>query len=207
MKLPQITSTPQGFMTAGASPELLKQLLDEFQAVLLRNGFDLDATCHPGASRQQIIDAWGTQGITPPEEAIVWWQWHNGIKEGPTGRQHPGIDQISVEHSVRTYETMPKGDGEYSWDARWIPLLGDGPDRIVIDSDPSAARPTRVRSAHGGEGTYPPETENQAVSLCTPVTWWLLFRRKGWTIWTPDEWTTKREDIPREWLQTQLAHY
>jgi hypothetical protein len=56
-----------------ASPELLRELLDELAVVSLRSRFDLDETCNPGIGRQEIIRL-GPQGITSPEEAIVRWK-------------------------------------------------------------------------------------------------------------------------------------
>ena len=201
MRLPEILESPQGFKAVGASPELLRELLDEFAVVSLRSGFDLDETCNPGIGRQEIIDAWAPQGITPPEEAIVWWGWHNGYRMHTTNK-YPGIAQISVDQSVRGYASMPKGDGEYSWNPRWILLWHN----VAMDTAPTDRAPL-VRATDGGMGTYPDDTDKQVMSMCTPVTMWLTCRENGWTVFTPEKWTYDQERIPPEWWKTQLSHF
>jgi hypothetical protein len=35
-------------------------------------------------------------------------------------------------------------------------------------------------------GTQPWQTQQQVVSLCTPVTWWIDSIRRGWYQWKPE---------------------
>lgn len=201
MRLPDILDSPEGLSAVGASPELLSELLDEFAFVSRRAGFDLDETCNPGIGRQEIIDAWAPYAITPPEEAIVWWGWHNGYRMHNTNK-NPGIAQISVNQSVVGYASRPKGDGEYSWNLRWVLLWHD----ISMDVGPADRAPL-VRATEGGMGTHPDDTGKQVVSMCTPVTMWLSCRENESTVFTPETWTYDGNRIPPEWWKTQLSHF
>lgn len=205
MALPETIETPVGFTVAGAGPELLAELLERLARECLRGGFDLDQTFNPGASRQEIVDAWAPFSITPPEEAVVCWMWHDGYRMNIGGHQYPGADLLPLDQSTGMYAVREKGDGEYSWNPAWIPLWAPSMS-IAMDTTPTSGAPL-VRRTDRGLGTFPPETDWQVVSMCTPLTWWLTSFDNGWTVWTSNGPETDWAAIPEPWRRTQLALY
>lgn len=208
MTLPEILFTPHGFMATGAGAGLLGELLAQLDFANKQAGFDLSETCNPGIGRQQIVDTWAPHGLTPPDEVITWWGWHNGFRKDIGSRS--GIQQLPLDFSEDKYRTMPLARAEYAWYPEWVPLWGQGPAHISMSFADDATGTPLIRATDGALGTQPEETDQQVVSLCTPVTWWLIGIEKGWTraenvsdggrFWVAD-WMS----IPREWRATQMA--
>ncbi|MDN4598589.1 hypothetical protein [Leifsonia virtsii] len=205
MILPTTYRASDGLTVEAASPELLSELLGALSFETRRLGIPVDDSLNPGIGRQQIVDGLGEIGLTPPEEALVWWGWHNGLKFG--AYRSPALDQISLETSVGMFKTMPLGLADYEWNPDWIVLAGGSPAGMAINCDTRLALP-HVRGVDGISGTQAGDVTNQVVSLCTPVTWWLLARAKGWTFPGSDgAWHRDISRFPLEWRLTDLAHY
>lgn len=206
MLLPETYRSPRGLTVEGASPELLVELLDALAFETKRAGAPLNDVLQPGVSRQYVQDQLGTIGLTAPEELIAWWGWRNGARPGLVSGQP--LDMNSVEMAIHLYPRRFLGDGEFSWHPDWIRLLGPGGYAISVNTDPSE-QPPAIRATESFIGTAPDNTATQVVSLCTPVTWWLLARAKGWTRWEVKDgfgrWNPDLDRYPLEWRITEIA--
>ncbi|WP_148071147.1 hypothetical protein [Curtobacterium sp. PhB115] len=201
MRLPSTVMTPGGLSVRGAGPELLAELLLEVDAVCLRDGYDLQETMAPGVTREVIDAAWAPRGIAVPEEAIVWWGWHNGAR--PDLGRYAGVRQVSVAFSAESWDLKTKGTSAYTWNRSWIPVWGPGPDHIAIDTRDH--RDVSVRATEFDLNTQETADTPGVISLCTPITWWLTARAEGWVAPGPVADVWKTELIPTAWLATELA--
>lgn len=207
MQLPETYRSELGLTVAGASPELLAELLVALSFETRRLGAPIDDALQPGVSRQYVIDRLGELGLPAPEELITLWTWRNGTRPGMIGGQ--GLGLLPIESAVSIYPTDNLGDGHFSWHPAWITVLGPGNFSISVDTR-EVDHPPLVRSTDPARGTADDEPENQVVSLCTPVTWWVLARVKGWTHWERSTgigvWLADRDMFPMEWWLTQVGN-
>lgn len=205
MLLPETTRTPDGFTVEGASPELLAELLDAYSFELKRRSRSIYDTMLPGLSVSQIEDELGTIGITPPTEVLVWWSWRNGHKPMvPNGMKHA---QLRLADSILLYRRSSLGTSIDQWNPDWIRVAGSGNAGDAIRCAPSD-KPPLVRAVSTFDiGTQEYEDPlRQVVSLCTPVTWWLVSIAKGWDEWDPITgfWGWDDSRYPLEWKMTNL---
>ncbi|MDP8968661.1 MAG: hypothetical protein M3N04_08675 [Actinomycetota bacterium] len=84
-----------------------KALLDRFEAALRGAGAVIVDHLAPGVDDARIDALLAPHRIELPEEARVWWRWHNGVLPG-TPRTYeeitPGRDLRSLETVVYQYE-------------------------------------------------------------------------------------------------------
>jgi len=205
--LPEIITTPEGFSVEGASPDLLRELLDRFASTTARLGAPIEDYLNPGISEAEIEDSLGKVGLVPPDELVAWWGWHNGTAPG---RNLPlSLDLRSLEISLELYRRQIFGPNQWEWQRSWIPIVGNDPAGIAIDCSAPRDRPPLVRPVNGSIGTHPDDSDRQAVSLCTVVTWWLLARENGWTYVSADKnfWDVDRSAFRVDWWNVGLAYY
>jgi len=82
---------------------------------------------------------------------------------------------------------QPLGMGTSDWDPKWIQIMGPAAGLALrCGADPLG--PTLVRAvSHTREmGTQADQTQQQVVSLCTPVSWWIEGLREGWYTWVQE---------------------
>ena len=206
MNLPETHLTEHGFTVDGAGPDLLSELLTEYERQIKAIDPETWAHSRPGRSRGEILDALGGIGISaPPDEVVQWWIWSDGSRlTAPRGFR---MAQIGLDDAV----AYRKSDAEMSDlllpGPNWVRLAGQGlKAAMAVDCDPSDYLPLlREVSAEFDFGGDDPSTR-YVVSLCTPVTWWLTGMSNGWTRF--DErlglWVTDEADYPREWMRTDL---
>ncbi|CAN5267717.1 hypothetical protein BH09ACT1_BH09ACT1_12080 [soil metagenome] len=204
MKLPETHLTSRGFTVLGAGPDLLSELLHILDFEAKKRGVPVDDYYAPGLSRSQVEDPLGQIGISPPEELLVWWGWHNGIR---SPKYMTRLDQFSLDVAVSKYQHSDRGsESIFEWHPSWIHVAGSGNDGMAVCCDPTPSG-VLVRSVSpSGSGTQPEETETQVVSLCTPITWELLGIAKGWMRWNASDghWDTDESRVPLEWALTEL---
>ena len=205
MRLPETTRTPNGFTVEGASPELLGELLDNYARELKRTSPRIYGAMLPGLPKSKISDELGAIGIEPPEEVLVWWNWRNGFRPlVPIGLRHA---QLRLEDAVYMYRRSSLGTDIDQWNPHWIHIAGSGNDGDAVCCQRSD-EPPLVRAVSSFDiGTQPYEDPlRQVVSLCTPVTWWLLSIAKGWNSWDPITgfWGWDDSQYPLEWKLTNL---
>ncbi|NEM92312.1 hypothetical protein [Galbitalea soli] len=207
MSLPQTYRTELGFTVDGASPALLRNLLDDFATALVRVGVPVDTLFRPGRPEAEVCAECAGQGLVPTEELIIWWGWRDGVTQGLPAEYFPR-DFLSLERSMQNYDDEDKGLDVALWNPSWVRLAGH-PRGIAVLTDP--AMPPLVRGVHkGGFGTNDVGTTSQVVSLCTPVTWWILAIANGWWRWIPaadgfGHWEYARDSLPLEWQFTSLV--
>lgn len=68
-------------------------------------GADLADRLRPGLSDAQIDELAGPAGIDLPEEARVWWRWHDGVQDdGPPFASIRGVTPYSLEAAIELWE-------------------------------------------------------------------------------------------------------
>jgi hypothetical protein len=201
--LPQTVGTSRGMTVEGASAELLKDLLRQLEGELRRQGAPVKQFLLPGAQRREVEDSFKRMGVTAPDEAVVWFGWHNGAVPGVgNGGVLPLFEPWPL--SVIEYERPQPwgsdfGPGRWEWDPNWIHIMGNQYGLAMSCAD-DPAQPPLIRfvtsdSAHGTEAS---QTDYQVVSLCTPVTWWIDSLQRGWYQWDDDNgyWQLDRQAQP-----------
>lgn len=208
IQLPKLQKTSDGWTVDNASPSLLVELLDELARCAADAGAPLHDVLQPGLSRQQVVDGLGQLGLAAPEELVAWWGWHNGSRPGLIGGQ--GMALNSLEYALAIYPHDALGTGEFSWNPAYVTLLGPGSYGVSVSTAQSLTPPA-VRGTESGAGTEPGRVDNQAISLCTVVTWWITARRNGWITWQDfggfGSWLPDINLYPGEWRATGLAHF
>jgi hypothetical protein len=187
----------------GASPALLRELLQDFEIELRNQKVPVDQWLQPGAEPAAVRAEFSERGLFAPEEAVVWFGWHNGRREVPGSEQalpmftaeslgYLRADWLDADRITRGYE-------EWDWNPNWVQIIGDQVGVAVCCADDPANPPlVRAITADGVEGTQEWQTDHQVVSLCTPVTWWIDSLRRGWYRWDPktEEWHRDLADQP-----------
>ena len=181
-ELPDIAFVNGIATVQGASPELLHELLRVFDTELAAGGLPLADAFAPGLERGVVEDALHAEGLAAPEEAIVWFGWHNG--SAVRGQPIPNLVPVSLHDAVRIYhaitdERPPAGDDPDAWYAfagpGWLRLGAETLD-VALDCR-SASESSLLR-----QPSYDFEEESgkrQAKSLCTWVVWRILALRNG----------------------------
>jgi hypothetical protein len=107
-----------------------------------------------GLSDAEIDELLLPVGINLPEEARVWWRWHNGQQVASDGTVHTlaGREILSRERAVQWHERFRVIDyGAFGVDGL-IPLLMEQP-VIHIDCSRNFADPVPVYTIGHGEGS------------------------------------------------------
>jgi hypothetical protein len=206
MYLPATYLTMAGFTVEDASSDLLAELLDAYDFELKARAAPVWEALLPGLSRGEIEDRLGQAGVEPPEELIVWWTWHNGLRPGvPNALRRP---QMSLEFSLALRADDDLGLEPHQWDPAYIRVAGEGAKSSIAVSCATPVPPPLVRSvAWEFGGTQGAGIHRQVISLCTPVTWWLLALSKGWTTFDPSDitWDIDDDAFPYEWRLTAMT--
>jgi len=193
-------------MVEGASPELLRELLNEYEELIRDRTPDDWNTAQPGLRRIEIVEFLASIGLVPPDEIIVWWEWQGGHATGrPYSIRHPHLTLDSAK-SVR--ETSGVGFGEFEWNPSWLPVAGEGPKfNIAVDCSGDHTPPlVRAISPEEASTTHDVDSVFQVVSLCTPVAWWIEAIRQGWYFVDENQnWQLRWAELPPEWKRTLLV--
>jgi hypothetical protein len=209
MTLPDTYRAPEGLTVEGASPELLRDLLKQYESKIRKAGVRTKDVLLPGLSERQIRRQFDEIGLEPPEELLVWWSWHNGINQRYTTATR--FNFLPLEAAIATYHSDPHGTDEYSWNPQWI-RVADYAAGIAVKCEERPGPPLVRYVSAWTSGTQDDETEQQVESLCTPVSWWLLAIDEGWAQFQRDvgdsgggHWARKAEVFPFEWSLTSLC--
>lgn len=202
-RLPETIRTDAGLSVEGASPELLRDLLVEYERELMNRQPEYVGALSSGRDSHEIVTALESAGIAPAEELIVWWKWHDGVPTSHAGgyprRPHPLAHAVGDRDTVIPPHSGLSGEG-------WVPILGDSRG-IAVRLDAHSAKTIVRYFEPGWEFGAPEPPFDQAVSLCTPVTWWIHGLREGWQSYDPGSpvpWWTDVTSFPMEWRRTEL---
>lgn len=135
-----------------ANLRLTTNLLERLNRRLTDAGAILAARWRPGLSDEQIDDWLLPVGINLPEEARIWWRWHNGQEVTPEGKVHTlaGRQFMAVEAAVDWYEKFRGiNHGAYGLDGL-IPVLIEQP-TIWVDCSRGFDDPVPVYTIGHGE--------------------------------------------------------
>jgi hypothetical protein len=187
----------------GSSPALLRELLTTFELELRKQGVPVDDWLQPGAHDSSVRAEFSARGLTAPEEAVVWFGWHDGARAVRGSEQALPMFTLRSLHHLSVEWTTPGrlqlGHGEWDWNADWVKILGEQLGvAVCCRDDPERPPLVRAITADGTEGTQDWQTAQQVVSLCTPVAWWIESLRRGWYQWDPraEEWRRDLADQP-----------
>jgi hypothetical protein len=196
--LPETIGSSRGLTVEGASAALLADLLVDFEAELRAHGVPVDRYLRPGATADAVRAEFASAGLVAPEEAICWFQWHDGRYEVPgSERALPVFDAWSLDYLKLDREdpnSQTRGYGRWDWNPNWIHIMGEQVG-LAMSCAGEPAEPPLVRMVAAGlAGTQDDDTESQVVSLCTPVTWWIDSIRRGWYVWDRSAGAWSRDD-------------
>jgi hypothetical protein len=161
----------------------------------------------------------GPLGLTLPEEARVWWRWHDGIHAPTTTGQlfGPGFQLWPLAEAVGSYEVsrevaqqvaddLGKTIADTGWDPMRFPLVGSGSADITCACSGDPLAPAAVRVFSFEEALEKPGRPG-ARSLGEWIRWWLDALEQG--VWRYDEklggWDYKRELLDRERRLSELV--
>jgi hypothetical protein len=203
MKLPETYVSGEGLTVANASSDLLRELLTALDRESSRLGVPVSEKLPAGLSRSEIEDLFDSIGLTPPEELLVWWGWHNGIR---SQTWMSGRDQIDLREAIQVYRSQDLGTEWYEWNPEWILAAGQSNNGMAVCCQIQPGSPLVRFVSPETSGTQADETEFQVVSLCTPVTWILQGIADGWRHWNSQKqfWELDVLRIPRDWRLTDL---
>ncbi len=145
----------------------------------------------PGLSASEIEALMAPLELRLPEEAFLWWSWHDGAPPGSLGQDQdrwlgPGMAYIPLAEAAARYrqrrelarrasETSEVDDwtADAWWHPTWFPLIGYDVG-IACDCSVPAGWPTPIRAVdwHGFERIDDLATV-RAASLGEMVNWWI----------------------------------
>jgi len=187
-KLPDTVITPDGPSVESASAALLVDLLNTLDDELRRVGVAVDRFLRPGAHPDFVREVFDRNGLVAPDEAVVWFSWHDGPARVEGGNHPlPRFDIWSIEEAEARRQSagaQQLGPGPDEWNPDWFQILGPAAGVAVLCSAaPDAPMLVRALSHTRELGTQREQTQQQVVSLCTPVSWWIEGIRMGWYTW------------------------
>ncbi len=205
LRLPATVRSRHGLTVEGAGAALLEELLDAYRYEIERRDRRAWDGFRPGHSRHEIVDKFAEVGLVPPEELVVWWAWSDGHPMmGPRGQRNT---PFGIDHALRLYREDRDDAFELLPGPEWVRIAGQGRRETIALSCEAGVDLPLVRFLDIEQGLGPQRLSDPYVmSLCTPVTWWLMGLAKGWIAFnrSRDRWTYKLEDAPIEWHLTQL---
>ncbi len=206
LRLPETIRTPRGLTVEGASASLLADLLDAYKYEIERRDPRAWDGFRQGHSRQEIVDKFAAEGLIAPEELVVWWSWSDGHQMMPTRglRNVP----IGLDRALRLHREDREDGFVLLPGPEWVRIVGQGRRTSIALSCESEDKAPLVGLLDVEQGLGPRRLSDlYAVSLCTPVTWWLTSLVEGWVGFdrNQDWWTIlDLESAPIEWQLTQL---
>lgn len=185
-------------MLVGSSPQLLKELLNEFEQVCREHtGPEVWEDVPGGTPEHEVRSALESVGLFAPDEVIVLFGWRSGlVRYPPKDFPHPlpRLAPPTVEQCVGAYlewlEMIESWDdpeerkwASWGWGEGWLPLGLDNY-RVVVDCSRPGGDAPRVRNATTG---FPvdedPPRSGQILSLCTYVHWLIQGVHSGHHVW------------------------
>jgi hypothetical protein len=204
MNLPETYMSEHGLTVEGAGPELLSELLAEYETILERTDPSSLASLQPGLTRDDIVQRLDGVELAAPDELIVWWTWRNGFPlMTPHGLMNP---QLSIDLALIFREDDEGMCFENLPSPSWLRVIGDDSRHAIGITCDKNIDPPWVRTVNP-EFNVPDVLgpKYRAVSLCTVMTWHLLSIREGWVRFNPESGTWNWENyaaVPPEWRAT-----
>lgn len=106
-------------------PELLTlELLKRLDSVLRSVGAAIVDRCQPGLTREQMDALTEPHGFCLPDEAALWWGWHNG---SGTAELMPSRRLLNLEEAVETLAAVEATMEEVHGLSRLLPVVNEQP--------------------------------------------------------------------------------
>jgi hypothetical protein len=191
--------TPLGPLLDGSSPELLSELLLEFESVAREAGLPSDVL-RPGLSAAEVEDRILALNIHPEPEVVVWFTWHDGSSDH--GWPVPLFPFAPLRFVEERYTWGDVGSAEWEWPHGWL-ALGSTAHGMAVG--PALNGHPRVRPISPEISLQGDSHPDQVLSLCTPVSWWIEAIRRGAYRWDGHYWKRTLTAIPSNHLNFGLA--
>lgn len=179
---------------------LTPPLLEELEQRWRDRGLPILDQLRPGLTDDEIDDLMAPLGLELPEEARVWWRWHDGADLTGTSGEWAFSPAGSVvftplARQVEHYREMPSRssalagragrDEDFWWRPSWFALTQGRPEVVCDCAAPGPASPIYAYDVSMWEGLHTP----RADSFGQVVTWWIRAYDDG--IWRYDhgKWT------------------
>ena len=164
------------------------KLLEEFESRLRQQGVPAADAAQPGLSAAEISESVSPLGLSLPHEAMLWWEWHDGVPAdadawqiAPGRRALPLSEAVNECRRIRvmtaTVAARDHLDPERLWSPTWFPLIAyDG--LYAVDASGPKDAPCPVRIHWFDE----PNSPNDLTSIGELVSLWIeAFDRGVWT--------------------------
>jgi cell wall assembly regulator SMI1 len=193
------------------SVELLEQLNAQWQAV----GAPITEHLRPGLTDTEIDRLTRPLDLVVPEEARVWWRWHDGATgTGRADRQLIGTTWtfLSLAESVAEAEWQRKeaiglrgSQADDIWPAGLLPIASDMGGNIAAIDCSQASTPSPVYYVDSDVGLS--ESGPGSQSIAELVRWWIDAIADGATTFDSDagRWRYDRVRLPPQRARTGLV--
>lgn len=168
-----------------AAPALLDaDLLRRFEAILREKRIGIVDAWAPGLTDQQIDDIIAPTHLQLPEEARVWWRWHNGRRDGSPPLSWeivPNRDLTSLGLAASAYRDAGAQD-------RLLQFVGEKP-LLFVECRHAQAAAATVHKA----GDWTMDVTPVLPSLGELVLTWISYIERGIYVvgpdggWSPDQ--------------------
>ena len=167
------------------TPEL-PRLLHRLERAWHEQGMPIAQNLRPGLAPEVIKQRLKAKGMTPSDEVLNWWAWHDGTpSQGVEALGHPVGRWLSLDQAVEEYDRHVRA-GYSTPDTGlhgWFPLL-HLTDGSVLVADCRDGGPTSTVTWISRELTLMKGTTS--VDLTTAVGWWVELFETGVWRWDPE---------------------
>ena len=184
--------TPTGPRATISGPAALRSLLDELEETVRSFGGHPEVWLQPGLTPEAVESTLAKVELRANDELITWFGWHNGVAHSTDGLGRPlilpGIVPGDLQGLTQRYRAsvfdmvIPSENGAvmeprlFTWGLGfgWLPLESSNQTRYAVSCHGAREAVPLIRRAEA-EAPFDSAWDDklQAVSLCTPVLWWL----------------------------------
>jgi hypothetical protein len=206
--------------SAADAAVLTRAMLEALSQRWRASGAPIAMNLRPGLSRAEIRAATEPIGLSLPEEAIRWWEWHDGTHSdqfslpralgSAGGLVHLSLAEAIDSYSVRMQpqEAWERNHPEHDhvlWDRTWLPIASEDTGTVIacVCKDQSLAP---VRALAWGEAAS--DVSNRGTrSFGELINWWIdAMDSDGWRYDAcAGSWQRNRERLRPERVQTLLV--
>jgi cell wall assembly regulator SMI1 len=138
-------------------PDLLETLKQRWED----NGASIVEALRPGLPDNEIDACTQEMGLSLPDEARLWWRWHDGVPPGAGDARWMGVcEYLQLAEAVRLHRywsdlardmaevamTPEQADASYWWDPNWFPITQTvSGAALVCDCSVERQAPTPIR--------------------------------------------------------------
>lgn len=197
------------------TPMLTVELLERLRSGWDRHGAPLVGYLRPGLERNQIDALTKPLGLRLPDEAAVWWNWHDGVDVGHGAEVElgPSLPFVPLETAVelcgehREQAALAWEDrAQEWWRSSWFPIterLG----AIRCDCSVKHDAPTPIFYADSHDYDREGLTQPRVGSFGEMVIWWIEALENGAWRYEAQAGRWERDDrlLPPERLRSGLV--